>query len=64
MWSKKYLMKTFLLLICSSLWVSAGLAQSNKQAENLVLITIDGLRWNEVFGGADSIIVFNDQFKT
>lgn len=28
--------------------------QENKKTENIILITFDGLRWQEVFGGADS----------
>ncbi len=32
------------------------------QTRNLVLITLDGLRWQEVFGGADSALLFNDTF--
>ena len=27
--------------------------ETGKSAENLILITVDGLRWQEVFGGAD-----------
>lgn len=40
-----------LLLIISF----GGLAQTEK-AENIVLISVDGLRWQEVFQGADSIL--------
>lgn len=38
-------------------------AQSSERAENLIVITIDGARWNDVFGGADSTILYNDKFK-
>lgn len=30
---------------------------------NLIVITIDGLRWQEVFEGADSLLLFDDKFK-
>ena len=40
-----------------------GFSQSDDKADNLIVITIDGLRWNEIFGGADSILLFDDQFK-
>jgi len=32
------------------------------KTKNLVLITLDGLRWEEVFGGADSNLVTNSEF--
>ncbi|MCI2283928.1 hypothetical protein L3081_11600 [Colwellia sp. MSW7] len=31
-------------------------------AENLILITIDGLRWQELFSGADENLLNNDKF--
>ena len=31
-------------------------------AKNLILITIDGLRWQELFGGADENLLNNDKF--
>ena len=31
-------------------------------AKNLILITIDGLRWQELFGGADKNLLNNDKF--
>jgi hypothetical protein len=30
--------------------------------KNLILVTIDGLRWQEVFGGADNNLLHNDKF--
>lgn len=36
----------------------AGSAFSQKQkTENVVIVTLDGMRWQEVFGGADSVLV-------
>lgn len=32
------------------------------KAENLVIVTIDGFRWQELFGGADSAILFNEKY--
>ncbi len=32
-----------------------------QHTENVILITLDGFRWQEVFQGADSAILFNDQ---
>ena len=40
--------------------VKAALAQT---AENIIIITTDGLRWQEVFGGMDSAIANNKKFN-
>ncbi|MBL7703501.1 MAG: hypothetical protein JNM14_14715 [Ferruginibacter sp.] len=46
-----------LLLICNT---KAVLAQ---KAENIIIVTTDGLRWQEVFGGMDSAIANNKKFN-
>ena len=28
-----------------------------RQTENLILVTLDGVRWQEIFGGADSMLL-------
>ena len=38
-------------------------SQTNNKIENVVIITIDGLRWQEVFKGADSLIAINPNFN-
>lgn len=40
--------------IAAMLWSVAGYAQTT---ENIILVTLDGLRWQEVFSGADSLLV-------
>ena len=47
----------FLFLALSSL---SAFSQS---AENIIIITTDGLRWQEVFGGMDSAIANNKKFN-
>jgi hypothetical protein len=37
-------------------------AQQKRQTENLVIVTLDGLRWQEVFNGADDILLANKKF--
>jgi len=32
------------------------------KTENIVIITLDGMRWQEVFGGVDSLIMVNKEF--
>jgi hypothetical protein len=43
-------MQRFMLVVCLGLW--AGHASAG-QTQNVVLVVCDGLRWQEVFGGAD-----------
>jgi len=50
---KLKLLVTILLLIV--LWPAQ--AQVKNKTENVVLITLDGLRWQEVFNGADSALM-------
>lgn len=35
-----------------------------QQTENLMIITLDGFRWQELFNGADSSILFNKTYTT
>src|SRR3954452_5578393 len=35
---------------------------SQRKTENLVIVTLDGMRWQEVFGGVDSAIIVNKSF--
>lgn len=48
------------LIILSSYYV--GNSQSESEVENLIVITLDGVRWKEVFGGADSVLLNNPKF--
>ncbi len=34
-------------------------AGANRKTENIVIVTLDGMRWQEVFGGADSALINN-----
>jgi hypothetical protein len=44
-----------LLLICHSV-------MAQRKTENLVIVTLDGMRWQEVFKGVDSAIIVDKQF--
>jgi hypothetical protein len=35
-----------------------------RKTENLIIITLDGFRWQELFFGADSVILFNTEYST
>ena len=52
-------MKIKYLLLLVSVTLSSGLFAQTKttKTENIVLITLDGLRWQELFRGADSLLV-------
>jgi hypothetical protein len=42
-----------LSFILSILFISSSLIKGQNKAENMIIITLDGFRWNEVFSGAD-----------
>lgn len=37
-------------------------AEAQRQTENLVIVTLDGYRWQEVFTGADKALINNEEF--
>jgi hypothetical protein len=53
-------MKKILLLLLSIASL-ASTAQTKLKTENVILITLDGFRWQEVFGGADSSLMKQQQ---
>jgi hypothetical protein len=46
-----------LFLLSSQLFFTGNYAQQTARTENVILITLDGLRWQELFGGADSTLI-------
>jgi hypothetical protein len=52
-----FLLLPFLLLVASIETASAG----ETKTRNVVLVTIDGLRWQEVFSGADQRLINREQ---
>ena len=46
-------------LLCN---LSAGVFAQQHSTENIVIVTLDGMRWQEVFGGADSILLRNHKY--
>ncbi|SFV30823.1 hypothetical protein SAMN05660895_0899 [Thermoflavifilum thermophilum] len=50
-------MRRFFLLFLSSFLLVVYLAKAQQPARNLVIVTFDGLRWQEVFGGVDSVLM-------
>jgi len=50
-----------LLFAISCLLSGQSFSQKTK-TENLIIVTLDGMRWQEIFGGIDSQIVVNHKF--
>ena len=55
-------MKKIIFLIASFFLLQFTNAQTGLKTKNVILITLDGLRWQEVFGGADSLILYNKEY--
>lgn len=53
-------MKTILLLFGFAISLICDAQVPNQK--NLVIVTIDGVRWQEVFGGADSALLFSNKY--
>src|SRR5215207_5745389 len=51
--------KTFLSLIFLAIFSNS---YSQSPTENVIVITFDGLRWQELFGGADSTLIRDKSF--
>ncbi|MEO7765029.1 MAG: hypothetical protein ABIR78_11750, partial [Ferruginibacter sp.] len=45
------------------LFVFSGNSAFSQTAENIIIITTDGFRWQEVFTGMDSAIANNKKFN-
>jgi hypothetical protein len=50
----------FLTLLFAEFFLSAF--GQHTDTENLVIITLDGFHWQELFDGADSSILFNKEY--
>ena len=53
-------MQKLLFILIGFLFIQSAFAQS--KTENLVIVTLDGMRWQEVFKGVDSAIIANKKF--
>lgn len=54
-------MKIFYTILFS-VAVFSAVAQSKSKTENIILITLDGMRWQEVFSGAEARLIANKSF--
>ncbi|PIB28136.1 sulfatase-like hydrolase/transferase [Maribacter sp. 4G9] len=53
-----YKIPLLLLLMC----MGSGQVRAQQEETNIVLITLDGFRWQELFTGADSLLVANSDY--
>lgn len=56
------LLSVFLTGIGSSLFAQQHNKKQPGKTENIVMIALDGMRWQEIFGGADSSLIHNKKF--
>jgi hypothetical protein len=60
---KSHFWETLIMLRLLFLMLIANCCFSQpRQTENIILITVDGLRWQEIFQGADSSILYNKEY--
>lgn len=51
----------FLVIVALPLWMCG---QDTDKAQNVILVTLDGFRWQEIFTGADSSMLKQQEFLT
>jgi len=59
------MMKRFLLLLTVVFVLGANISDvsaQKRQTENIIIITLDGMRWQEIFGGADAQLLKNKKY--
>lgn len=55
-------MKKGILLFVLMTMIFSGLFAQQRQTEYVFLLTFDGLRWEEVYGGIDSVLMTDDRY--
>ncbi len=55
------LQRSFFIIIFAY-FLLPSVVEAKLNTRNVILITLDGLRWQEVFAGADSALIFNKSF--
>ena len=56
-------MKNILVLFILLSSACVSFAQGQRKTENLIIITLDGMRWQEVFNGVDAVLVNDSVFN-
>ena len=52
------------LFAMALLWLPGYSVMAQEISENLVLVTLDGVRWQEVFGGVDLALIEDERFTS
>ncbi len=52
------------LIVLALLWYPANSSLAQDVSENLILVTLDGVRWQEVFGGIDMELIEDERFTS
>ncbi len=50
------------LIALALLWYPINSSLARDGSENLILVTLDGVRWQEVFGGVDMDVIEDERF--
>lgn len=53
-----------LFLLSQGLFTQGTFAQKTGKAENLIIVSVDGLRWHELFKGAEKELLMNKKFNS
>jgi hypothetical protein len=53
-------MKKYILILYSAIQLTAAFGQ--RKTENVIIVTLDGFRWEEVFKGADDSLIGNSRY--
>ena len=56
-------MRTVIILLLALLWLPGYPANAQEPRMNLVLVTLDGVRWQEVFGGIDLNLIEDERYS-
>ena len=52
----------FLVLLLATIWLPTQAVNAQDARPSLVLVTLDGVRWQEVFGGIDSSMIEDERY--
>jgi len=55
--------RRLIILLITLLWLPGHTATAAEPAANLILVTLDGVRWQEVFGGVDLTLIEDERYS-
>jgi hypothetical protein len=55
-------LRTLIILLFALFWLPCHTVRAQEPAENLVLVTLDGVRWQEIFGGIDLRLIEDERY--